>query len=429
MISKEKIKEIIISNKDFILNKIKFLVKRDNIIFPSSNKVIIFYGARRSGKTFILYDLFKTYQNEALYVDFEDDRLAEFTLADFDKLEEAFLELNPHLINKEKFFLFDEVQNIIGWEKYCRRAVEKRGIKIFVTGSSSKIMPFEIHTSLRGRVWSIEVTPFSFIEFLKLNNVNFDNNIIYNDKKIIVKNYFDQYMKFGGYPEVLLSKSEFEKIKIIKEYLSSIFFKDLVERYRITNISLLEALMDKMLTSFSQKFSLNAFYKQFKEKIPFSKDSLFKYYEYFKQSMIISETKKYSKSSYQKIRNPSKIYLIDVGIAKLVTNEEYGRILENIVYNEIRKKNENISYFEGKNECDFVIENDKKVSAYQVCYDINENNKEREFNGLIECCKKLNLEKGTILTYDMEEELKINGIEVNMVPVWKWILKNHMENR
>ncbi len=429
MISKEKIKEIIISNKDFILNKIKFLVKRDNIIFPSSNKVVIFYGARRSGKTFILYHLFKTYKNEALYIDFEDDRLTEFTVADFDKLEEAFLELNPHLINKEKFFLFDELQNIVGWEKYCRRAVEKRGIKIFVTGSSFKIMPFEMHTSLRGRAWSIEVTPFLFTEFLKLNNINIDDNIIYNEKKIIVKNYFDQYIKFGGYPEVLLSKSEFEKIKIIKEYLSSIFFKDLVEKYKITNISLLQALMNKILTSFSQKFSLSAFYKQFKEKIPFSKDSLFKYYEYFKQSMIISETKKYSKSSYQKIRNPSKIYLIDVGIAKLVTAEEYGRILENIVYNEIKKKNENIFYFENINECDFVIENDKMVSVYQVCYDINKNNREREFNALIECCKKLNLEKGTILTYDMEEDFKIDGIEVNIIPVWKWILKNHMENR
>jgi len=161
MVSKELLKEIIISNEEFISRQVKKITKREGISFPETlNKVVILFGVRRSGKTYILFDLFKKYKDQALYIDFEDERLSNFELKDFEVLKEVFLELKPHLIDKELVFLFDEIQNIEGWEKYCRRIVERAKIKVFVTGSSSRIMPMEIHTSLRGRAWSIEIAPF-----------------------------------------------------------------------------------------------------------------------------------------------------------------------------------------------------------------------------------------------------------------------------
>lgn len=186
MISKHTFKEIIVSNEEFILNRIGRIVPREAVILPRNlNKVIIFYGMRRSGKTYILYDLFKKHKDNALYIDFEDERLSEFESDDFETLKEAFLDLKPHLAGKKIVLLLDEIQNVKGWEKFVRRTAERENFKVFITGSSSKVMPREIQTSLRGRSWSIEVSPFSFRESLFLKNVNVDNKtLLYGTKNI-----------------------------------------------------------------------------------------------------------------------------------------------------------------------------------------------------------------------------------------------------
>ena len=447
MINKELLKEIIVSNEEFILNQVKGIIKREGIIFPdfpdsldvpenkrlNLHKVVILYGVRRSGKTYILYDLFKKYKDRALYIDFEDERLADFETKDFERLKEAFLELKPRLAGanrgeakeKEMIFLFDEIQNIKGWERFCRRITERENIKVFVSGSSSRMMPLEIHTSLRGRAWSIEVTPFSFREYLPLKGMDIkDKNIIYGSKKALVKKHFSEYLKWGGFPEVSLLKSDFEKRKVIKEYFEAMFFKDLVERFNISNIPLLKMLTERLFSSFSSKFSLNAFYKQYKEKLPFSKDTLFSYYYYFLESMLIFETRKFAESSYKRLRNPAKIYLIDTGICKKVTSADWGRILENIVFCQLRRKGEEIFYFEEKRECDFIIKDEQgKLFPCQVTWELKEENKEREIKGLVEACQKLNVKEGVLFTYDEEGSEIAEGINIKITPVWKWLLR------
>ena len=147
MISKSRLKEIVLSNEESILTQIKKIVKRERIYLPENlDKVVVFYGVRRSGKTFILFDLFKKMSEPSLYIDFEDERLVDFQIGDFERVKEVALELKPHLIGKEMVFLLDEIQNIRGWEKFCRRVVERENVKICLSGSSSKIMPLEIHT-------------------------------------------------------------------------------------------------------------------------------------------------------------------------------------------------------------------------------------------------------------------------------------------
>ena len=426
MINRSILKDIIISNEEFISQNIKQIVKRENLSFPEKlKKAVILYGVRRSGKTYILFDLFKKHKDRSLYLDFEDERLTDFEVKDFEGLKDIFLELKPELIDKELIFLFDEIQNIKGWERYCRRIVERENIKVFVTGSSSRVMPLEIHTSLRGRAWSTEVTPFSFREYLHLKGLNTkDKKIIYGSKKALVKKHFAEYLKWGGFPEVSLLKSDFEKRKVIKEYIEAMFFKDLVERFNITNIHLLKVLTEKLFSSFSTKFSLTAFYKQYHQKFPFSKDTLFSYYNYFLESMLIFEIKKFSESSYKRLRNPAKIYLIDTGICKKVTSADWGRILENIVFLELRKKGDEIYYFAEKRECDFIVKNNTngKLFPYQVTLELKEENEEREIAGLVEACKKLGLKKGTIFTFDEEDNRAIEDINIQILPVWKWLL-------
>ncbi len=283
----------------------------------------------------------------------------------------------------------------------------------------------EIHTSLRGRAWSIEVTPFSFREYLHLKGMDIkDENIIYGSKKALIKKYFSEYIKWGGFPEVSLLKSDFEKRKVIKEYLEAMFFKDLVERFNITNIHLLKALTEKLFSSFSTKLSLTAFYKQYQQKFPFSKDTLFSYYNYFLESMLIFEIRKFSDSSYKRLRNPAKIYLADTGICKKVTSADLGRVLENVVFWGLRKKGEEIFYFDENRECDFIVkDNQGKLFPYQVTLELKEENEEREIAGLVESCKKLGLKKGTIFTFDQEDNKVVEDINIQILPVWKWLLK------
>jgi len=425
MIRKELLKDIIVSNEEFIQRGVKKIVKREGISLPGKlNKVVILYGVRRSGKTYILFDLFKKYKKNALYIDFEDERLTEFGAKDFETLKESFFELKPHLVGKGTVFLLDEVQNVKGWEKFCRRSVEREKIKVFVSGSSSKMMPMEIHTAMRGREWSVEVTPFSFREFLSTKGIDASNErFIYTSKKAVVKKYFAEYLRWGGFPEVALLKSNFERKKVIGEYLEAMFFKDLVERFNIRNISLLKALKEKLFTSFATRLSLTAFYKQYKGKFPFSKDSLFSYYNHFLESMLIFEVRKFSESSYKRLRNPAKIYLIDTGLSKKVTSDDTGRILENVVFLNLRKGSNEIFYYSEKGECDFVVKDSSKFRVYQVTLELSDDNKDREIKGLVEACKKLNTKEGTILTFDEEDQMVEEGVKIEILPVWKYLLQ------
>lgn len=424
MISKTALKDIIVSNDQFIQQQVEDIVVRKDIVLPGAlKKAVVFYGVRRSGKTFILFDLFKKYRDRALYIDFEDERLAEFNVGDFEKLREAFLELKPDLIGKELSFFLDEVQNIEGWERFCRRAVERENIRIFVSGSSSKMMPQEIHTELRGRSWGIEVLPFSFREYLDARGISVKGEDVYGPKKAVIKKHFYEYMRWGGFPEVSYLRSDLERMKLLREYLSAMFFRDLVERYNITNITLLDALTDRLFSSFSLKFSPSSFYKQYKDKFPFSKDLLFRYHKYFLQSMLVFEVRVLAESTYKRMRNPAKLYLVDTGLCKRVSSADEGRLLENVVYLELRRRGYEVYYFEAKRECDFVVKDGAGgLMPIQVCYELTGENRKREMEGLVEACKRVDKGEGTLLTYDEEEEFDSDGIKIKVLPVWKWLV-------
>ncbi len=230
-------------------------------------------------------------------------------------------------------------------------------------------------------------------------------------------------MRWGGFPEVCLSISELEKMKLLKEYFGAMFFRDLVERYRITNITLIESLTDKLFSSFSTRFSLTSFYKQYKDRFPFSKDLLFRYYKHILRSMLVFEVRKFAESTYKRMRNPAKVYLVDTGLCRRVTSSDSGRLLENIVFLELRRKGYEVFYFEEKRECDFIVKTgDNRFLPFQICFELNEENSEREIGGLLAACKHLGIDEGIVLTYDVEREMNREGFKIRVLPVWKWLL-------
>lgn len=425
MISKNIIKEIVLSNRTFILETVLEIVPRSAAEITAPGKTVILYGIRRSGKTFILYDIFRKNSDAALYLDFEDDRLNGFTAADFQTVQDAFLDLKPESVDRS-VYLFDEIQHVEGWERFCRRVTERENTAVYVTGSSSKLMPLEVDTAIRGRAWSVAVFPFSFPEFLRLRKGKFDNNeILYGTQKIETKRLFTEYARWGGFPETGLAVNPLDKTKLLTEYLRAMFFRDLVERHGMTNIALFNALADKLFSSFSTRLSLTAFYRQYRDLFPFSKDLLFQYFHNFEESMLIFAVRKFSESSYKRSRNPVKIYPVDTGLCRRVASEDAGRILENIVFIELARKGGEVYYFEEKQECDFVVKEaeGERFATYQVCWELTDENRRREIGGLIAACEHLNLTEGTILTDDQEWEEEKEGIKIIVCPVWRWLFK------
>jgi len=424
MISKNIIKEIILSNRAFILESVSGIVPRAAAEVVAPGKTVIMHGIRRSGKTFILYDIFRRNRDAALYLDFEDDRLAGFTAADFLTVQDAFLELRPETAGRI-VYLFDEIQHVEGWERFCRRVTERENAAVYVTGSSSKLMPLEVDTAIRGRAWSVAVFPFSFPEFLQLRMGRLDRNeILYGTGKVETKRLFAEYAKWGGFPETALAADPLDKTKLLKEYLRAMFFRDLVERYGMTNIALFDALADKLFSSFSTRLSLTAFYRQYKDLFPFSKDLLFQYFHNFEESMLIFAVRKFSESSYKRSRNPVKIYPTDTGLCRRVASEDAGRILENVVFIELARRGGEVYYFEEKQECDFVVKDGEGAgfAAFQVCRELTDENRRRETGGLIAACRRLNVTEGTILTDDQEWEEEAEGIKISVRPVWRWLI-------
>lgn len=418
------LKEILVSNEKFILANTGEIVKRAAGSFPDKlDKTFVIYGVRRSGKTYILYDLYKKCADRALYIDFEDERLEGFEAADFEKLKNAFFELKPGCLDKKPVFFLDEVQNIKGWEKFCRRAVERENIGVYVSGSSSKMMPFEIATELRGRAWSVEVFPYSFKEYLLAKGV-VSAGLMHGRRKSVLKKHFRDYLRWGGFPEVAELDSDAQKSKLVKEYMSAMYFRDLVEKHGVSNIHLFEALSDRLFSSFALKYSLTSFYKQYQDKFPFSKDLLFRYYKYFIRSMLIFEVKKFSESTYKRMRNPSKIYLVDNALSRRVTSADEGRLLENAVFLELKRTGHEVFYFDEGLECDFIAKNqDGDIAALQVCLELSPQNQQRELAGLVASCKWLSRKEGLLITLDEEKEVTADGVKINVLPAWKFLVQ------
>jgi predicted AAA+ superfamily ATPase len=425
MFSTTLLKEIIVTNRQFIADRAPSIVPRGGITIPSGlAKTVVLYGVRRSGKTFILFDICAHKGDSALYLDFEDERLRDFSLDDFDLLKSTFLELYPHQIGKPLAFFLDEVQNIEGWERFCRRASEREGIEVYVSGSSSRMMPSEIHTELRGRAWSLEIMPYSFREYLQAKGMNpSDPAILYGTSGDAVKRFFERYMRRGGFPEISCLESDFEQQKLLKDYYAALYFRDLVERYQTTNVALLDALSERLFSSFAARFTLGAFYKQFTGRIPLSKDLLFRYYRHFLDSMLIYEVRMFAESSYVRMRNPAKLYPVDTGLCRRVTSRDDGRLLETVVFLELKRRHFELFYFQEKQECDFVARDaGGTLQAIQVCFELTEENRDREIGGLVAACRRIGASNGLLLTWREERESTVEGVTIAILPVWKWCL-------
>ncbi len=385
--------------------------------FKHVNKVIVVVGPRRSGKTYLLYQIMHHFLQQGksiqdlLYVNFEDERLSSIRKEQLRLVMDAYLELYPE---RKPIVFLDEIQNVDGWEQFVRR-LNDEGYSLYITGSNSKMLSREIATSLRGRDYSIQVLPFSFREFVRYNGIVLSKNWEYSPAKKGVRKLFDEYIRLSGFPEIVMEK----KIDFIDEYFKSMLYRDVIERNRFQNTTLLSLLMKYLIRNYSHDYSINGFNNFAKSNGYKSSTSvILKYTKALEDAyfcfFVTAKKKSFKKeSSYLK-----KAYLVDQGFAAYYTAKadfDMGRILENIVLIELIRREKSVNYYTNGFECDFIT----SESAIQVCHFVNAENKKREIQGLAEAQKKFGVKNTLFLTYDQEEE--IEGIKT--IPTWKWLLQ------
>ena len=413
------LKEVIFDQHE-IIKKTK-IVPRDYDFDLNANYVLI--GLRRAGKSTLLYKIVKdlvekgTEWNQIIYINFEDERLVEFSLNDFNDL----LSVQAELSDKIGYFFLDEIQNIEGWEKFARRMADSKE-HTFITGSNAKMLSQEIENRLGGRYLTKYITPYNFKEFLTAKQIDFSDKSIFGTKESgKIKREFSEYFYFGGFPETLNYQNK-------REYVSSIYQKvllgDIAARNGIRNPNGLQILIKKIAESVKDEISYSKLHNILKTiGVKISKDIVIDYIGYAKQSFLIFSIKNYFSKFVEKETTP-KYYFNDNGLLNLFLNKEEPRLLENLVaINLWNNYKGNVYYLKTQNlDVDFFIE--ETGTAIQVAYSITNISDDRETKSLVEAAKTLKEAKEfVIITYEEEKELNIDGVKIQVIPVWKWVFK------
>ncbi|MEM0333741.1 MAG: ATP-binding protein [Candidatus Aenigmatarchaeota archaeon] len=411
--------------KDYFIREKKFKgIKRELEIKDVKDRAISILGPRRAGKTWYMLYLLNTLYKDSLYINFEDLAFRNVRAEDFFEILKIFVEVKGF---SPKTILLDEIQIVEGWESLVRTLID-REYKVFITGSSSKLLPKEIATQLRGRTINYLLLPFSFREFLVANNFEIKQNYTFEEKGSLLK-FLDRYLKEGGYPEVVFSD---EKEKLLKRYFDEIFLSDFVERHKIKSFELGRFLFEFVFQNFGKEISINKIGKTIRERVNFTNKTLYDYIDKLQDTLNVFFVDRFSKSIYIRRSWPKKVYVVDTGISVLVRfSKDVGKLMENIVFLELLRKTnsaplQEIYYWKDyqQNEVDFVIKEGLDVKQLiQVTYASSKDEIEkREIRALTKASELLKCENLLIITWDYEDELKIENKTIKCMPLWKWLL-------
>lgn len=406
-----------------------------SLFFPKKiRKIISFTGCRRVGKTYLMFQLIdflatKIEKENIFYINFEDERI--------ERDVKTVTNILPNLIElygEKNFYLFlDEVHVMPKWDVWLRRIYDTyRNINLFISGSSSKLSSKELPYALRGRTLNFEVFPLSFKEFLFFKNFKIEKDFEYSGrKKAVMKRFLQEYLFYGGFPEIILEDDERKKRQMVQEYFRTIIVLDLGERYKIRNISILSDFLKLLLNSTS--FSVNKVYNTLKsggKKV--GKESLINYSRYLEEIYFCYFIPIFSYKIKDQLQYMKKVYFADnsfINLVGLKFSKDSGREYENVVALKLIKDfgRENIFYWKNRQgrEADFVIRQGLEVKKIvQVCYNINEaETKKRELKSLIEASKELGCGNLLVITEDYDRTEKYERKKIRFIPLWKWLIE------
>ncbi|MCD7930134.1 MAG: ATP-binding protein [Tannerellaceae bacterium] len=398
------------------------VIPRDFTFEEFSNYV--FVGIRRAGKSFLLYQRMQQLLtqgigwDEILYINFEDERLVGMSIEDLNLL----LEIHLEMYGKKPILFLDEIQNIVGWEKFARRMADTKH-RVYITGSNAKMLSQDIQTILGGRYLPINVYPYNLKEFLTANEVTFnEKSLLSTEGKAEVLRKFNDYFYFGGFPESANFTAK-------RDYLTSVYQKiylgDIATRHSVDNTFALRIMFKKLAESIEQPMSFTRIANIVSSTgAKVGTHTIINYIEYAKDAWLISSIPNIAGKLVDKETNP-KYYFTDNGILNLFLINGNTSLLENLVaINLLRKygRNDAVFFYNKGVEVDFYIPDE--ALAIQACYNLDnsEGTFDREMDALLKLTKVLECKKLMIITRDSEQILEIDNKKIEVIPVWKWML-------
>jgi predicted AAA+ superfamily ATPase len=398
VLAKLLIEQVIDSQKERLTQLNPGLKRELSGIYEIKTHALIVTGIRRCGKSTLLQQINKSISDQTLYLNFEDPRLTGFDQGDFNRLHEIAMTRGIFI------YLFDEIQIVDKWEGFVRFRLDE-GYRVYITGSNASMLSKELGTKLTGRHIPKELFPFSYNEYLTFTGHNKDAVSA------------ERYMHLGGFPEMVKT----EMPEVLMNLFNDILIRDISIRYSVKNILSLQHLAVWLISNSGKQITGNSLKKIFSIG---SSSSIMEYLSYFSNAWLFFFVPKFSYSHKVQIVNPKKVYSIDNGLINansISFSNDVGRLMENMVFMELRRKTDEIYYFNGKKECDFVVFNNGKLSGlYQVCLQLGSDNFDRELAGLKEAMDYFKVKKGTIITQNQTDLFTIDGKIISALPFYDW---------
>lgn len=410
------LQQVIADQQDMVGKKDRGLPRRVDIQKHLKSEMIsVITGVRRAGKSTLMLQMAANFP-AFHYISFDDERLMDFSISDFNTL---LIEMKKK--SEARVMVLDEVQLVKGWERFVRR-IHDDGYKIFVSGSNAKLLSSELATHLTGRYLKTELFPFSFREYIELKGLDPSDRSSDNTARLL--SAFDHYLDQGGFPEYLKTGIQ----EVLKRIYDDILYRDLIVRFGIRNVAGFKNLARYLFTNFTSE----AGYLPLSELLGFgSATSVRDFMRMLQEGYLIFEINKYDYSLKRQYASTRKVYVIDNGLRNAVsfrTSEDAGRLLENAVFIELSRREEEIWYHRTtKNkETDFII-GSRNPQLIQVCHDLsNPKTRRRELQSLSDSMLEMKQKQGLVLTRDEHEDVEVHGGKIRIRPVWKWLLE--MEN-
>lgn len=401
----------------------------------NKQRIVTVTGVRRCGKSSLLHLTISRLlasgvdKEQILYIGFDDERLANMDVSDFDEILQAYRLMYPDRPLSSVYMFFDEIQIVKGWELFVLRVYKSYCKNVYVTGSTAQMLSGEMSSALRG--WPDEYTeyPLSFKEFIAFKGVK--ANRYTEEGAALMANMFKSYLLTGGFPQAVLANVETERVKLLQAYFNTMLFRDMIEHYNISaSPSVVRYFLKRVFNNITKPSSVNNIYNDLKSQgLKLSKDSLYQWLDYACNIFLLHKVPKYSKSIIKQSTSLSKYYVVDFALAKSVLlpqSEEKGKALENAVYMHLARhlnENEQIYYFNEGAECDFVIANDEGVKELiQVCWELDEFNTPRECGGLCAASAATGCKKASIITCNQAQSIHYGDLQINVVAAWDFML-------
>lgn len=395
MIRQEEIALVIDAQRETFLKRDSGFIRDALSEIPVADSfATIITGIRRCGKSTLLLQLLRRDYLDAIYLNFDDIRLSSFETGDLVRLHR---EIEKRGI---KVLFFDEIQTVKGWETFINQLLREE-YKVFITGSNASMLSVELGTHLTGRHLPMELFPFSYSEFIQFKSLDNGENSVMD------------YLKDGGIPEYLKTGASI----ILNALVDDILMRDIAVRNNIRDVISLRQLTAYLITNIGNLVSASKLVGMFDIKSP---ATFLEYFSFLKDAYLLEFVPIFSHSLKVQARNPKKVYVMDLGIYTenaVSTSDNMGRRLENLVFLHLRRKYKHIFYYKDRGECDFItMEKNAVKETIQVCLTIDDENFEREYDGLLVAMQNLGIKEGSIVTLNQSDTFEKDGMTIRMIP-------------